>query len=147
MQLKSSIKILCVFAAFLVISCNKKETQNINNNPVPSIPVNLTIYPNDPLYFKIQSVGGWMYVNGGINGIVLYRKTEEEFVAIERTSSYSPNNPNAVAKVQSDNFTLRDTISDSRWRILDAVVTKGPAEWPLRLYSTVYNGNTLLIRN
>lgn len=115
---------------------------------MPSVLVNYTTYPGDPLNFKIQSIGGWMYVdNIGINGIIIYRKSQEEFVAIERTSSYLPDDPAAKVKVLNDNFTLRDTVSDSRWSIFDATVTQGPAEWPLRTYGTSYNGNALTIKN
>lgn len=130
-------------------SCHKKNQANPQqNNPVPSQPVSYTIYPNDPFNFKIQAIGGWMYVeNVGINGIIIYRKSQQEFVAIERTSSYLPSNPKARAFVQSDNFTLKDTVSGSQWRIIDATVTKGPATWALRLYGTTYDGNTLRVKN
>jgi hypothetical protein len=131
---------------FSIVSC-EKETKSANDNPVPSVPVNISIYPNDPSYFNVQAIGGWMYIPGGINGIVLYRKSQEEFMAIERTSSYLPDNPKAAVLVQKDNFTLRDTISGSEWRMLDVIVMKTPAQWPLRLYGTSYNGNTLVIRN
>jgi hypothetical protein len=135
---------------FLMISC-KKRTQTVQDN-IPYQTVNITIYPNDPLYFKLQSVGGWVYINGGVNGIIVYRKTDvgsSDFVAIERTSTQLPDNPDAKVKVQSDNFTLKDTISGSTWRISDGVVLTGPASRPLRLYNTLYdNGNgSLTIRN
>ena len=129
------------------VSCKKKKSQANTNNPVPSLPVNVKIYPNDPSYFKLQTIGGWVYINGGINGIIVYRKSNEEFIAIERTSSYYPNNAAAKVFVQSDNFILRDTVSDSRWQIIDATVTKGPAEWPLRRYGTSYDGSLLNIIN
>lgn len=128
-------------------ACRKKNSQAASNNPVPSIPVNIKIYPNDPLYYKLQTIGGWAYVNGGINGLVVYRKSNEEFIAIERTSSYYPSNAAAKVFVLGDNFTLRDTVSNSRWQIIDGTVTKGPAEWPLRLYGTSYDGNLLNIVN
>ena len=111
------------------------------------MPVDITIYPNDPLFFKVQAIGGWQYINGGINGIVLYRKSNEEFIAVERSSSHLPDNEAARVWVQTDNFSLRDTVSNSEWRIFDGTVIKGPAEWPLRLYGTVYNGNALRVRN
>ncbi|MBX3164836.1 MAG: hypothetical protein KF900_10170 [Bacteroidetes bacterium] len=139
-------KILFLFFTFLIFSCDKKN-QQANNNPVPSVPVNIVFYPNDPLYQKLQWVGGWVYIDGGINGIVVYRKSQEEFVAVERTSSYAPNNSAAKVQVMNDNFTLRDTISNSRWRIFDGTVTQGPAEWALRLYGTSYDGNMLRILN
>lgn len=127
--------------------CKKKTTQKDVDHPVPSVPVSLNIYPNDPLFSKVQFVGGWMYIDGGINGIVVYRKTEEEFVALERTSPQSPNDPASRVFVMKDNFTLRDTVSDSRWRMFDATITKGPATWPLRIYGSSFDGNVLKIRN
>ena len=137
-----------ILFSFLVLSCNKKSsTVNSTNNPVPSVPVQITMYPNDISNFKIQAIGGWMYLNGGIRGIILYRKSQEEFVAMERTSPQLPNNDAAIVKVQANNFTLRDTVSDSQWRIVDGTVTKGPTTWPLRLYGTTYDGNVLRIVN
>ena len=139
-------KVSLIFFLLCVFSC-KKNSQPQANNPVPSVPVSVMFYPNDASYFKLQTIGGWMYIDGGINGLVVYRKSQEEFVALERTSSYLPNNPAAKVKVMNDNFILRDTISDSRWRIFDGVVTKGPATWALRLYRTSYDGNVLKILN
>lgn len=138
--------ILFSFFFFLCGSC-KKKTKNTSDHPVASVPVQITVYPGDPLNFKIQSVGGWIYVSGGINGVIVYRKSQEEFVAIERSSSELPDNPKAAVQVQSNNFTLRDTISGSEWRIFDGSITKGPAQWPLRLYGANFDGNALRITN
>jgi hypothetical protein len=138
-------KVLVVFLLFLVFSCKKEES--VTNHPVPSVPLSLRVYPNDPLNFKIQAIGGWMYFPGGLRGLIIYRKSTEEFVVIERTSSQLPEDDKAIAQVSSDNFTLRDTISDSSWRIVDGGVIKGPAGWPLRLYANNYDGNTLFINN
>ena len=87
-----------------------------------------------------------------MNGIIIYRKTTinspADFVAIERTSTALPDDPNAKVKVQSDNFTLKDTISGSKWQIFDGNVISGPATQNLRLYNAVFDGmNTLTIRN
>jgi hypothetical protein len=139
--------VLFVILIVTAVSCKKKSTQNAAQNPVPSVPVQLKVYPNDPLYFKIQVTGGWMYIDGGINGIVIYRKSDQEFVAIERSSTYAPNDVKSRVMVMKDNFTLRDTISDSQWRMFDGSVTKGPATWSLRLYGTSYDGNVLRIAN
>lgn len=138
--------VLIISATFL--SCKKKTIQD----NVPYQTVNLSIYPNDPLNFKLQVVGGWIYYNGGVNGIIIYRKTNigaSDFVAIERTSTYFPENPDAKVKVQSDNFTLKDTISGSKWQIIDGGLSQGPATLPLRQYYTNYDSGTgiLTIRN
>jgi len=133
---------------FLIIgySC-KKKSKNVDDNPVPSVPVDQSLYVNDPLYFKIQAIGGWIYKEGGINGIIVYRKSDQEFVALERCSPQSPGNPKAKVYVLKDNFTLMDSVSGSQWRMFDGSVTKGPSEWGLRLYGTNFDGNLLRIRN
>lgn len=142
-----SIITLLVIGVLFFAECKKKKKTVQDNLPYQT--VNITIYPNDPLNFKIQSVGGWMYINGGVNGIIVYRKTTNDFVAIERTSTYLPNDASALAKVQSDNFTLKDTISSSKWQITDGAVLSGPATQSLRLYSTLYDNGSgaLYIRN
>ena len=139
----------CIFLlnSFLCFTACNKQTQSTSQNPVASVPVNLSLYPNDPAYFKIQTIGGWMYVDGGINGIVLYRLSNEQFLAFERTSTQLPDNSAAKAFVQKDNFTLRDTVSGSEWRLIDGIVTKGPATWALRQYGTNYDGNLLKVIN
>jgi hypothetical protein len=144
-----------IFSILLVVlffssSC-KKKAKVVQDN-IAYQTVNLTIYPGEPLYFKLAPVGGWMYIRGGVNGIIVYRKAQNsaaDFVAIERTSTQLPDNPDALVKVQSDNFTLKDTISGSTWQITDGVVLSGPAQLPLRLYSTLYDNGTgaLHIRN
>ena len=129
----------------------KKKNKTVQDN-IAYQTVNITIFPNDPLYFKLQTVGGWMYIGGGVNGIIVYRKTATntptDFVAIERTSTSLPDNPDAKVKVQTDNFTLKDTISGSKWQIVDGAIITGPATQNLRLYNAIFDGNnTLRIRN
>jgi hypothetical protein len=135
------------FCFLLVCFSCKKKSKNVDDNPVPSVLVDQSLYVNDPLYFKIQSIGGWIYKEGGINGIIIYRKSDQEFVALERTSPKFPDNPKAKVYVLKDNFTLMDSVSGSQWRMFDGSVTKGPSEWGLRLYGTNFDGNLLRIRN
>lgn len=138
---------MCVLL-FISISCRKKKTQPTPQYPIPVVPVSVTIYPNDPTNFKLQAIGGWLYyASAGINGLVIYRKSQTEFVAIERTSPENPDVPASAVKVQSDNFTLKDTIKNATWQIVDGAVMNSSATWPLRLYITSYDGNALYIRN
>lgn len=146
---KISILIL-VFVVALFSFCKKKN--NTVQDNIAYQTVNITMYPNDPLYFKLQTVGGWVYISGGVNGIIVYRKTATnsptDFVALERTSTSLPDDPNARVKVQADNFTLKDTISGSKWQIVDGALISGPATQNLRSYNAIFDGNnTLTIRN
>src|SRR5688572_32609450 len=91
--------VLAVVICILAVACKKKATP-VQDNGVPYTPVNIVIYPNDPLNFKLQAPGGWMYFSGGVNGIIVYRKTTTEFVALDRTSTYDPDNFDARVEVQ-----------------------------------------------
>jgi len=123
-----------------ITSCRKSKTVQDN---IAYQNVNITIYPNDPIpHNYIGYVGGWMYVDGGVNGIIVYRKTNTnsptDFIAIERTSTALPDNPFAKVKVQANNFNLKDTISGSIWQINDGSLVSGPATQNLRLYNAVF---------
>ncbi len=147
MFLAKKIKIiLAVSICVLAVAC-KKKAQKVQDNGVPYTPINIVIYPGDPLNFKIQTPGGWMYFNGGVSGLIVYRKTAGEFVVLDRTSTYLPDDVGARVKVQSDAFTCKDTISGSKWQIFDGAVMTGPATSPLRLYNNTYDGNALRITN
>jgi nitrite reductase/ring-hydroxylating ferredoxin subunit len=127
-----------------LFSC-KKDKKN-QNNPVPNVSVNINIYPNDPQFaVNIGVTGGWVYLTGGNKGIIVYRKSPTDFVAIERTCTYDPST-NFLIKVQSDNVTLKDTCG-SKFLILDGGVTNGPASQGLKTYGTTYDGTTLHIYN
>jgi hypothetical protein len=148
---KFYILLLTGFTIISVCAC-KKKAKTVQDN-IAYQTVNITIYPGDPLYVaKLGHIGGWMYINGGVNGIIVYRKTQNssaDFIALERTSTYLPDNPYAAVKVQPDNFTLKDTISGSKWQIIDGAVMLAPATMPLRAYTTLYDNGTgaLMIRN
>jgi hypothetical protein len=147
--LKVEIKIVVLFLICLfVFSCKKKKKEEVADYPIPYAPVNVTIYPNDPTNFSIQGIGGWMYYPGaGLNGLIIYRKTLEDFVVLERTSPENPNVAASAVKVQSDNFTLKDTIKNATWQIVDGAAMNNSSAWYLRIYPSAYDGNSLIIRN
>ena len=147
----NKISILVFVFVVALFSFCKKKNNTVQDN-IAYQTVNITMYPNDPLYFKLQAVGGWVYISGGVNGIIVYRKTATnsptDFVALERTSTSLPDDQNARVKVQADNFTLKDTISNSKWQIVDGALISGPATQNLRSYNAIFDGNnTLTIRN
>ena len=141
--------ILLIVAFIGLFSSCKKKNQTVQDN-IPYQTVNKTIYPNDPLFFRLQAVGGWVYLdNVGINGIIVYRlamNSSADFIALERTSTYFPDDPYARVKVQSDNFTLKDTISSSKWQITNGSVLSGPATVSLRQYNAFYDNGTGALR-
>ncbi|MEZ4922654.1 MAG: hypothetical protein R2780_05720 [Crocinitomicaceae bacterium] len=102
--------------------------------------MNIIINLDLPLYSPLNAPGGYVYVDGGSRGIVVYRNFDE-FVALDRHSTYNSEDPCAVVQVDTINvFELVDTCSGSRYSIQTGVVTQGPAQWALRRYNTSWNG-------
>ena len=133
-----------VFFVFLFTSCTKENNSNTN---VPIQNVNITLYPSDPQYAtNIGVIGGWVYITGGNKGIIVYRKSSNEFMAYERTCTYDPNT-NSRLKVLTDNVTIVDSLCGSKFLMLDGSIIQGPAAAALKAYSCDFNGSVLHIYN
>jgi hypothetical protein len=139
----SSLKhrLLVLIIPILFVSCNKKS----NQNPIPSVPFDITININLPSYSSLTGVGGWCYVNGGVKGIVVYRRSQMDFVAFERQS---PQDPNGTCKkpLTSDpnNFlVLSDSCSGATFSLNDGSPMSG-SNIGLRQYATSFDGSSNL---
>ncbi len=115
-------------------SCKEKEY------PIPNVPVNLYINLDLPSYNALNAPGGWVYVEGGSRGIIIYRNFDS-FIALDRHSTYEPEKECAIVSVNPDNnFELLDSCSESKYSIISGVVIKGPAQHGLRRYNTYWDG-------
>jgi len=138
-----SVKILfgvLFFLCTVLLSCRR------DNGQVPLVPVNMQININQPDFFNLSVVTGWVYVTGGSRGIIVYRKSQTEFIALERNSSYNPAQGCAVT-VNADGIIISDPCSDSQWLITDGSVMQGPASAPLQIYNTSFQDPILTISN
>jgi len=135
-QIYNSFFLFCIISINLLLtSCEEKEPF-----PIPNVPVNILLNLDLPSYQKLNAPGGWAYVAGGSKGIVVYRNFDE-FVALDRHSTYDANNNCAIASVDSLNyFILNDSCSDSQYNIQDGTVVTGPAKWGLKRYNTSWDG-------
>ncbi len=134
-------RVLFVLVTLLsVLSCGKN-----NQNPVPNVPVDVTIDLGFPSYSALQGVSGYTYVNGGSRGIIVYRKSLNEFVAFDRHSPadiegtcVEPLYPDA------NNFLeLIDSCNNARFSLYDGSPISN-SEFGLRQYATQYNGSNIL---
>ena len=131
---------LGVLSVLLFFSCVKNS-----NHPVPSIPFDMTIDINLPSYNALIGVGSYAYVNGGSKGIILYRRSIDEFVAFDRHSPMDPQGTCAWPLYPSiDNFLLlKDTCSGATFSLYDGSPVSG-SEFGLRQYQTLFNGSNLV---
>ncbi len=142
MSFKYTIYIWFSLFLFLFGACKKRK-----NSVIPYVPVNIYIYPSDPSFNRLNAPGGWVYLNGGSRGIIVYRRSNDEFVAYDRHCTYDTENSCGRVSVSSTQITAVDTCCSSEFVLTDGSVVKNPATVPLQAYQVNYNGNELHIFN
>ncbi len=118
---------------------------DVDENPIPRTHVDFTIYPNDVMYNRLNTYGGYEYFTGGVNGIVIYRLDEWTFFAYDRACSYDWEEPDSRLFVAPDGLRLVDSLCGSTFNILDGSVLSGPATYPVRKYNTRFDGARLRV--
>jgi len=133
--------ILVVLLLLMTLTCKKDKEE------IPNVAVNIYIYPNSTQYVQLNTNGGWVYLTGGVRGIIVYRRTQDEFVAFERNCPYLPSSTCALVSVEQSGLTLLDSCCGSRFIITDGSIVNGPASVSMKTYYTAYDGNALHIYN
>lgn len=129
---------------FVCNSC-KKNSQS-NKSGVPTAPVDMYIYITS--YPSLNTPTGWAYVNGGVRGILVYRKSSTDFMAYERNCTYLPSNTCARINADIGGIFAIDTCCSSKFLMSDGSVNVGPATIPLTKYQATFDGtNTIHIFN
>ena len=141
------MKHLFYFVFIFIFITSNANCKKEKRDDIPYTNVDFFIYTDDPSYISLSTIGGWEYVSGGVRGLLIYRKSNSEFMAYERNCPYQPNEPCSTIMVNNTNIIAVDTCCKSEFSIYDGSVLKGPATWPLKAYNTTYDGNVLHIYN
>ncbi|HRY31536.1 MAG TPA: hypothetical protein P5531_01055 [Bacteroidales bacterium] len=147
--MKGKTQILILLTGVLLVQIAGGCKKDKKYDPVPYAYVNIFIDPNSTLYQNLNVIGGYeyLYVDPPSRGIIVYRISESEFVAFERTCPYDPAAACARVQVESSGITAIDSCCMSRYILLDGSPFSGPATLSLKQYQTYYNGNLLHIFN
>ncbi|MCX6287057.1 MAG: hypothetical protein NTY96_08080 [Bacteroidetes bacterium] len=146
--MRGSIRRGSVLALFLLVflfSCSKKS--NEQQPEIPYVVVNFVINPNSTQYIELNHIGGYVPVTGGYKGILIYRKTETEFMAFERACAYDPTADSAQVRMDASGITCYCPKCKSKYIILDGSPYEGPSHWALKQYRTNYDGSYLYVMN
>lgn len=125
----------------LVFTKCAKDDDQIENVYVDAY-LNTTL----PSYNNLVVVGGWVYIPGGVKGIIVYRRNNDEFVAFDRICTYKPAEGCAVA-VDSSNIIATDACCGSRFQLTDGIVIKGPASRGLKQYMATFTNGVVHVYN
>ena len=101
---------LILLLTIVFSSCKKK-----NRDQIPLVYVSINVYLSNPQYINLTTVSGWEYVLGGSRGILVYRKSQDEFKAFDRHCPYSPEDDCARVEVDSTNITAIDPCCGSKF--------------------------------
>lgn len=138
-------KIVFFFVLFLAFSCSNDNGDP--NNILPNVPVNETIFLNNPQFINLQVVGGWSYSQGGIKGIIIYHSSINNYVAFERACPHLT--PSSCSQMSVENsIKMVCPCDDSEFNLLNGAPLTDGVKFPARQYRVSLIGpNTLSITN
>ena len=146
---RNSIVFLFVWA-FVLIShtgCKKEESEPDTQSQIPVVPVSISLNPNSTEYIHLNTVSGWETITGGYRGIIVYRKSVNEFTAFERACPYDWSANTSRLTVDASGTTATCPTCKSKFILLDGTPFEGPSRYPLKQYQTSYDGTYLYIFN
>jgi nitrite reductase/ring-hydroxylating ferredoxin subunit len=138
--LKINSSVIIFLALFTTFSCKK------STDYVPNVYVNTYLYTTDPAFAPLNAVSGYTYLSGGSKGIVVYRKSQTEFMAYDRCCTYKVSDGNVI-DVDASGLIAKDAACGSKFILTDGTVNNGPAVNPLKRYQTAFDGTALHIFN
>ncbi len=146
-------RILISLIVVLCFSC--KKSNHVNENPIPDVPVNLTINLSLPTYNKLNDIGEFVYETGGVKGIIILHHTDDNFYALDRACSFNYQDSCALINADASNLNLKCGKQNGSTFInccqslfsFDGSVFQGPAKFGLKHYRISRSGNLLTIFN
>ncbi len=135
-------KLLGLILFLFAVSCEPASQQS----PIPNVPVNVEVNLNDIDNAALNQIGGFIYVDGGVRGIILRRESQNVYRAFDRNCTFQPTDTCAIVDVHSSGFYIEDVCCESTFD-LSGFPTGGPAQFPLREYSISLIGDIILITN
>ena len=139
------------FLVILVFFLGFNSCIDTPHNPnIPNVYINFEIYPNSTMYYELNTIAGWMYVNAPwpSRGIIIFHHPSGEFKAYERQSPNEPDYCGESSRLIVDSPFVVDTCLDVKYSILDgSIITPGYNGYPLIEYRTQYDGHTLRVFN
>ena len=135
-------RLLMLSAFALIWGCDSQ----INVSPIPEVPVNVEVNQNDIDNVTLKQIGGYIYVDGGVRGLIVYRKSQNTYKAYDRNCTFQPSDACAIVSFHSSGFYIEDSCCSSVFDT-DGFPTGGPAEYPLKEYRVSSANNVLYIVN
>jgi len=158
MTTRSKIVLFFIFAALTVsgLSCIKSK-----NDVVPTVYVSFSLSINDPQFLNLLSPFSWIYVDQYTNnmgqrsagydnnGIIVFRYTEDEFFAYDRTCPYDYEVKKKSVKVNvvDDIYAVCPVCSTKYALPANGTPVSGTGKYPLKNYRAYFDGVNVYVSN
>ena len=137
--MKSTLYILII--SLLISSCNSKEDY------IQEVYVNILIDLNLPLYSYLQVSGNSMFIEGGVEGIIIYHGVGDDYKVYDRNCSYEPSLDCSHIDSVNAGIAYCGCCTSAFLLAQDGAVANSPALLPLKEYFFTLSGNQMRISN
>ena len=129
------------FICLLFLSCQKQDDY------VQNVLVDITLNLSLPEFEELQTVGNFVFINGGVKGIIVYHQAFDIYKTYDRNCTYQPSL--SCARIDSVNSTIAIcNCCDSKFMLgQNGQTIDGPALMPLKEYPNNLLGDVLYIYN
>jgi hypothetical protein len=124
------------------LACDPK----VEDSGIPNVAVDLEINLNDIDNAPLKLIGGYIYADGGVRGIIIYHESVNTYKAYDRNCTFQPADACAIVEMHSSGFYIEDICCKSTFD-LNGFPTGGPALFPLKDYRVSLAGDILYIYN
>lgn len=129
---------LLAIALILLSSC-KKDTEG----RIPDVFVD---YHITLLQFNLSKTNDVLLAEGGVAGLIIYRRPDNNYVAFDRCSSVNPEKKCAVTP-DAPAATVTDPCSGGKFSLFDGTPVKDPAKRPLKQYQVIISSFEIYVTN
>ena len=142
--MKKATKYLLSFLPLCLLIFTSSCQSEAPETQIPYVFVHQEINLNDLRYQELHQPNGYIYLPGGVRGLVVISDGFGSYQAFDRACPYHPQEECAQIEMHESGFYLFDDCCDSTFG-LSGQPTGGPAQTPLRPYTTFLNGDYLVI--
>lgn len=132
-------KLILIIIFINLLSCGSSD----DGNPIlPEVAVNQTVFLNTQS--DLQAIGGSTMISGGIAGIIIYRFSNEQFLAWDRACPHLQ--PQVCSRMNINGLLMECPCDQSKFSILDGS-PQSNTPYAARQYRVIKEGQTLFITN
>ena len=145
--MKRKLRILISLTAIVILpSLFSSSCESNQGQIIPYVKVDKSLLLHADL--ADVGIGGTKIISGGYKGIVLYRESDLEFYAYDRTCTQFPLHDVAVEEDEDFMGVFKCPECGSTYLLMNgAEPNSGPAQYPLVQYKTSIQGDVLHIFN